>query len=98
MRRIAILNQKGGVGKTTTTVNLAAALAANGHRVQVLDLDPQAHATTHLGLESDGTSPSLYDVLVNNSPLASIRREADERLWLCPSDINLAAAEVELAG
>jgi chromosome partitioning protein len=98
MRRIAILNQKGGVGKTTTTVNLAAALAANGHRVQILDLDPQAHATTHLGLESDGNSPSLYDVLVNNKPLATIRREADENLWLCPSDINLAAAEVELAG
>jgi chromosome partitioning protein len=98
MRRIAILNQKGGVGKTTTTVNLAAALAAHGRRVEVLDLDPQAHATTHLGLESDGTSPSLYDVLVNNKPLADIRREADDHLWLCPSDINLAAAEVELAG
>jgi len=98
MRRIAILNQKGGVGKTTTTVNLAAALAASGRRVEILDLDPQAHATTHLGLESDGTLPSLYDVLVNNKPMASIRREADENLWLCPSDINLAAAEVELAG
>jgi len=98
MRRIAVLNQKGGVGKTTTTVNLAAALAANGHRVQVLDLDPQAHATTHLGLESDGSAASLYEALVNNAPLASIRKEADERLWLCPSDINLAAAEVELAG
>ncbi len=98
MRRIAILNQKGGVGKTTTTVNLAAALASNGHRVQILDLDPQAHATTHLGLESDGTVPSLYDVLVNGKPLDAIRREADTNLWLCPSDINLAAAEVELAG
>jgi chromosome partitioning protein len=98
MRRIAILNQKGGVGKTTTTVNLSAALAATGRRVCVLDLDPQAHATTHLGLEPDGTLPSLYDVLVSNKPLASVRREADANLWLCPSDINLAAAEVELAG
>lgn len=98
MRRIAILNQKGGVGKTTTTVNLAAALAATGRRVCVLDLDPQAHATTHLGLEPDGTLPSLYDVLVTNKPLASVRKEADANLWLCPSDINLAAAEVELAG
>ena len=98
MRRIAILNQKGGVGKTTTTVNLSAALANAGQRVCVLDLDPQAHATTHLGLEPDGTLPSLYDVLVNSKPLADVRREADANLWLCPSDINLAAAEVELAG
>ncbi len=98
MRRIAILNQKGGVGKTTTTVNLSAALAATGRRVCVLDLDPQAHATTHLGLESDGTLPSMYDVLVSNKPLSSVRREADTNLWLCPADINLAAAEVELAG
>ena len=98
MRRIAILNQKGGVGKTTTTVNLSAALAATGRRVCVLDLDPQAHATTHLGLEPDGTLPSIYDVLVSNKPLASVRREADTNLWVCPADINLAAAEVELAG
>jgi chromosome partitioning protein len=98
MRRIAVLNQKGGVGKTTTTVNLAAALAATGRRVCVLDLDPQAHATTHLGLESDGTQPSLYDVLVHNRPLTDVRRRADDNLWVCPSDINLAAAEVELAG
>jgi chromosome partitioning protein len=98
MRRIAVINQKGGVGKTTTTVNLAAALAAAGHRVCVLDLDPQAHATTHLGVEPDGQSPSVYDVLVSNRPLADVRREVEERLWLVPSDINLAAAEVELAG
>jgi chromosome partitioning protein len=98
MRRIAILNQKGGVGKTTTTVNLAAALAANGRRAGILDLDPQAHATTHLGLELDGTTPSLYDVLVNNKPLASVRREADQNLAIYPSSIDLAAAEVELAG
>jgi chromosome partitioning protein len=98
MRRIAVINQKGGVGKTTTTVNLAAALAAAGHRVCVLDLDPQAHATTHLGVEPDGQSPSVYDVLVANRPLSDVRREVEERLWLVPSDINLAAAEVELAG
>lgn len=98
MRRIAVINQKGGVGKTTTTVNLAAALASAGQRVCVIDLDPQAHASTHLGLEPDGSIPSIYDVLVSNKPLAEVRRPAGENLWVVPSDINLAAAEVELAG
>jgi len=98
MRRIAIINQKGGVGKTTTAVNLAAALARSGQRVCVLDLDPQAHATTHLGIEPDGKSPSMYDVLIDSKPLAEVRKEVEDRLWLAGSDINLAAAEVELAG
>src|SRR5437870_7314088 len=98
MRRIAIINQKGGVGKTTTAVNLAAALAECGQRVCVIDLDPQAHATTHLGIEPDGKSSSMYDVLVNSRPLAEVRRQVSERLWIAASDINLAAAEVELAG
>jgi chromosome partitioning protein len=98
MRRIAIINQKGGVGKTTCAVNLAAALAEAGQRVCVIDLDPQAHATTHLGIEPDGKSPSMYDVLVNSRPLAEVRRKVGDRLWVAGSDINLAAAEVELAG
>ena len=98
MRRIAIINQKGGVGKTTTAVNLAAALAHCGKRVCVIDLDPQAHATTHLGIEPDGKSPSMYDVLIDSRPLAEVRRKVEERLWAASSDINLAAAEVELAG
>jgi chromosome partitioning protein len=98
MRKIAIINPKGGVGKTTTAVNLAAALAECGRRVGVIDLDPQAHATTHLGVEPDGERPSVYDVLVNNRPLAEVRVEVGERLTLVGSDINLAAAEVELAG
>src|SRR6202171_2695524 len=98
MRRIAIINQKGGVGKTTTAVNLAAPLAECGQRVCLLDLDPQAHATTHLGVEPNGKSPSMYDVLVNSRPLAEVRRKVADNLWVCGSDINLAAAEVELAG
>ena len=98
MRRIAIINQKGGVGKTTTAVNLAAALARQGERVCILDLDPQAHATTHFGVEPDGDRPSVYDVLVRGRALADVRRDVGENLALVNSDINLAAAEVELAG
>src|ERR1700745_3820130 len=98
MRRLAIIKQKGGVGKTTTAVNLAAALAQAGQRVCVLDLDPQAHATTHLGIEPDGKAASMYDVLVNSRPLAEVRRKVADNLWVAGSDINLAAAEVELAG
>jgi chromosome partitioning protein len=98
MRRIAIINQKGGVGKTTTAVNLAAALARLGQRVLILDLDPQAHATTHLGIPADGQTPSMYDVLVANRPIAEVRRQVCENLWIAGADINLAAAEVELAG
>lgn len=98
MRRIAIINQKGGVGKTTTTVNLGAALARRGRRVCLIDLDPQAHATTHLGLEPDGQLPSLYHVLLGQKSLAAVRRPVSDNLWLVPADIDLAAAEVELAG
>jgi chromosome partitioning protein len=98
MRRIAIINQKGGVGKTTTSVNLGAALARAGKRVCILDLDPQAHATTHLGIEPDGQSPSMYEVLIDSTPLEKVRRQVEDNLWVAGSDINLAAAEVELAG
>ncbi|MER3417225.1 MAG: chromosome partitioning protein ParA [Gemmataceae bacterium] len=98
MRRIAILNQKGGVGKTTTAVNLSAALAGLGQRVCLIDMDPQAHASTHLGIEPDGTAGSLYEALVHSRPLAAVRRQIAEGLWIVPADIDLAAAEVELAG
>src|SRR5262245_43131626 len=98
MRRMAVLNQKGGVGKTTTTVNLAAALAGEGHRTLVLDLDPQAHATLHLGLLAGRSGPSLYEVLTQNLPLAMARREAAPNLFVCGSHIDLAGAELELIG
>jgi chromosome partitioning protein len=98
MRRIAVLNQKGGVGKTTTTVNLAAALANEGHKTLVLDLDPQAHATLHLGLLPGRSGPSLYEVLTQNVPIAQVRRQVAPNLHICGSHIDLAAAEVELIG
>lgn len=97
-RRIAVLNQKGGVGKTTTTVNLAAALAAEGHRTLVLDLDPQAHATLHLGLMPGRSGPSLYEVLTQGMPLSEVRRQVAPNLFVAGSHIDLAAAEVELIG
>ncbi len=98
MRRIAVLNQKGGVGKTTSTVNLAAALAAEGKKVLVLDLDPQAHATLHLGLLPGRSGPSLYDVLTQGLSLSEVKKEVAPNLSICGSHIDLAAAEVELIG
>lgn len=97
MRSIAIINQKGGVGKTTTAVNLSAALAALGQRVCLIDLDPQAHATLHLGLSLDDNTPSIYDVLTAETSLADIVTPVAERLSVIPSHLNLAAAEMELA-
>lgn len=107
MRKIAILNQKGGVGKTTTAVNLSAALASTGQRVCLIDIDPQAHATLHLGAAPAGTrreqpgitlDTTIYDVLTGDAPLASACQQVSDNLWLVGSHIDLAAAEVELAG
>jgi chromosome partitioning protein len=98
MRSIAVLNQKGGVGKTTTAVNLSAALAANGHRVCLMDLDPQAHASLHLGVALGDDDPSIYDVLTGDTPLAAVRQRISDHLSLIPAHLNLAAAEMELVG
>jgi chromosome partitioning protein len=98
MRSIAILNQKGGVGKTTTAVNLSAALAASGQRVGLIDLDPQAHATLHLGVTPGEDRRSIYDVLLGDASITDAWRQAGDNLWLIGSHIDLAAAELELAG
>jgi chromosome partitioning protein len=97
MRPIAMINQKGGVGKTTTAVNVAAALARDGQRVLLLDLDPQAHATMHLGLELDPDQPGIYEILVSGTEPAHALRQVSEKLTLIPAHINLVAAELELA-
>lgn len=97
MRTIAIINQKGGVGKTTTSVNLAAGLARAGRRVCLIDLDPQAHASLHLGVESAGSSDSIYQVFAGGRSLDEVRQLAVENLWVVPSDLDLAATELELA-
>lgn len=97
-RIITVSNQKGGVGKTTTTVNVAAALASVGARVLVIDLDPQGNASTALGVPHSAEVPSVYDVLIDEFPLADIIQTSPESpLLLCaPSTIHLAGAEIEL--
>ena len=97
MKLLAVANQKGGVGKTTTSVNLGAALAAQGARVLLVDLDPQANATSALGHEAI-EDHSVYGPLLGQAEMADMviptRRE---RLWLIPADLNLAGAEIEVA-
>ena len=98
MRSIAVMNQKGGVGKTTSAVNLSAALSAAGQRVCLLDLDPQAHASLHLGVTLRDGQPSVYDVLAGELLFQDVRQEVAPNLWLVPAHLDLAASEVELAG
>ncbi|MEI6046572.1 MAG: AAA family ATPase [Chloroflexota bacterium] len=95
---LAIANQKGGVGKTTTTVSLAAALAVNGFRVLLVDSDPQGNATGSLGINKRALNVSLYDVLVESrSPNEVIISTVRERLDVLPASVELAGAEVELS-
>ena len=97
-RVLTVSNQKGGVGKTTTTVNLAAALARSGARVLVIDIDPQGNASTALGVEHRAETPSVYDVIVGDSPLADVVQKSPEfeALYCVPATIHLAGAEIEL--
>ena len=98
MRRIAVINQKGGVGKTTTVANLGAALALQGRRVLLVDLDPQAHLTLNLGIEPDTNDSSTYEVLTQSVPLSDATVAVRDGLWLVPAHTDLVAAESQLLG
>lgn len=98
MRTIAVMNQKGGVGKTTSSVNLAAALAREGRRVCLIDLDPQGHASFHVGVEAGSDMPTIYNVFTQETTIDHTRQLVGENLSLVPANIDLAATEVELAG
>ena len=97
-RVLTVANQKGGVGKTTTTVNVAAALAQAGLTVLVIDIDPQGNASTALGIEHHAEVTSIYDVLVDGVPIADVVQECPDLpgLWCAPATIDLAGAEIEL--
>src|SRR6056297_2223798 len=96
-RVIALANQKGGVGKTTTTVNMGAALAEMGLRTLIIDLDPQGNASTGLGIENRGLELSMYHVLMHEEPLENVVEPTDVRnLFVAPASLDLAGAEIEL--
>ena len=97
MRIIAFANQKGGVGKTTSAVNLAACLANLGKRVLLIDLDPQANASIHLGLDIHAQGKSVYNVLTSKTPFSEVVRQSGrENLDVAPSLIDISGAEIEL--
>jgi chromosome partitioning protein len=97
-RVLTVANQKGGVGKTTSTVNVAAALAMHGVKVLVVDLDPQGNASTALDVEHRSGTPSVYELLLGELPLGetAVQSPASENLWCVPATIDLAGAEIEL--
>jgi len=97
LKIIAIANQKGGVGKTTTAVNLSACLAAKGKKILLIDIDPQGNSTSGLGLNKNNIQKSIYDVLINEEPIENVIIDSKySNLYIVPSNIQLAGAEIEL--
>lgn len=98
-RIIAIANQKGGVGKTTTAINLSACLAEKGQKVLAIDMDPQGNMTSGLGLDKDSIEKNIYDLMIGESDVNEVLQiEAQENLDVIPTSIDLSAAEIELIG
>jgi len=98
MKTICIFNQKGGVGKTTTNINLCAYLAMEGYKVLTIDIDPQGNTTSGLGLDKNNLDLSIYDVLISDTPIKDsiVRSDLVQNLFISPSTMELAGAEVEL--
>jgi len=96
-KSIAVFNQKGGVGKTTTVINLSACLASLGKKVLMIDIDPQGNTTSGIGIDKNSLKYTIYDVLINNiSPDECIQPTNQEGLYLLPASVQLAGAEIEL--
>ena len=98
-RAIAVANQKGGVGKTTTTINLSASLAAKGKKVLVIDMDPQGNTTSGFGVDKNELENTVYELILGECSIqVCLLKDVIENISLIPCNVNLAAAEIELIG